>query len=100
MPTSRLADGDYRARVEPAGPPQLRQVMSAFNRMAGRIEAADEQRRRLLADLSHELRTPLTVIQGKRRGDAYGVHPADDDHLTRLLEETRVSAGCSMTYEP
>jgi two-component system, OmpR family, sensor histidine kinase BaeS len=88
--TSRLADGDYRARVEPAGPPQLREVMSAFNRMASRIEAADEQRRRLLADVSHELRTPLTVIQGSVEAMLDGVHPADDDHLTRLLEETRV----------
>ena len=68
--------------VEPAGPPQLRQVMSAFNRMAGRIEAADEQRRRLLADLSHEPRTPLTVIQGSveamcLRGAPCGRRPPD-----------------------
>ncbi len=88
--TGRLAEGEYGARVEPAGPPQLREVMGAFNRMAGRIEAADEQRRRLLADLSHELRTPLTVIQGSVEAMLDGVHPADEEHLSRLLEETRV----------
>ena len=88
--TGRLADGEYGARVEPAGPPQLRQVMGAFNRMADRIEAADEQRRRLLADLSHELRTPLTVIQGSVEAMLDGVHPADEEHLSRLLDETRV----------
>ena len=88
--TGRLADGEYGARVEPSGPPQLRQVMGAFNRMADRIEAADEQRRRLLADLSHELRNPLTVIQGSVEAMLDGVHPADEEHLSRLLDETRV----------
>jgi signal transduction histidine kinase len=88
--TGRLAEGRYGTRVEPAGPPQLREVMSAFNRMAARIEAADEQRRRLLADLSHELRTPLTVIQGSVEAMLDGVHPADEEHLSRLLEETHV----------
>ncbi len=66
------------------------EVMGAFNRMADRIEAADEQRRRLLADLSHELRTPLTVIQGSVEAMLDGVHPADEEHLSRLLDETRV----------
>ncbi len=86
----RLADGDYRARVEPIGPPSLRGVGESFNRMAERLEREDERRRRLLADLGHELRTPLTVIRGGVEALLDGVHPPDREHLAPLLEEAVV----------
>jgi two-component system, OmpR family, sensor histidine kinase BaeS len=87
---ARLAEGDYTTRVKAAGPPPVQSAISSFNRMAERLEAAEERRRALLADISHELRTPLTVIQGGLEAMLDGVHPLDQDHLIHILEETRV----------
>jgi two-component system sensor histidine kinase BaeS len=86
----RLADGDYSARVTPTGASSSRRVMNSFNEMARRLEDADEQRRRLLADLGHELRTPLTVIRGEMEAIVDGVHDADPEHMEILLEEVAV----------
>jgi len=86
----RLADGDYSARVSPTGTSSSRRVMNSFNEMARRLEDADEQRRRLLADLGHELRTPLTVIRGEMEAIVDGVHDPDPEHMELLLDEVAV----------
>src|SRR5436190_376725 len=62
----RVAAGDYDTRIEERGPPFLRVVARAFNRMTVTLQAQDRQRRDLLADIAHELRTPLAVMQGRR----------------------------------
>jgi two-component system sensor histidine kinase BaeS len=85
-----LADGDYAVRVEPTGSGSMRAAMTSFNRMAGQLETADEQRRRLLADLGHEMRTPLTVVRGEIEAMLDGVHDVDAEHLGMLLTEVGV----------
>jgi two-component system sensor histidine kinase BaeS len=86
----RLADGDYSARVSPSGSSSSRRVVASFNEMARRLETADEQRRRLLADLGHELRTPLTVVRGEIEAIVDGVHKPDAEQLQMLLDEVSV----------
>lgn len=88
----RIEQSDYTVRVEesPRGGSDLRGLSRAFNSMAARLEAEDATRRRLLADVSHELRTPLAVIQGNLEALLDGVYPADEAHITPILEETRV----------
>jgi len=88
--SGRVAEGDYTARVDERGPREVRALARAFNTMAARLQADDEQRRTLLAEVTHELRTPLTVIQGQLEGLLDGIYPADQEHLEALLEETRV----------
>ena len=90
--TSRLAEGDYTARVGavPGGP--MKRVVDSFNGMAARLEDSSRQRRRLMADLGHELRTPLTVIQGEIEAMIDGVRPRNDETITRLLDETHLMA--------
>lgn len=83
----RLADGDYSARAPDDGPVVTRPVVASFNRMAGRLQSADEQRRRLLADVGHELRTPLTVLRGDLEAMVDGVRPIDEQHLRALLDD-------------
>ena len=85
-----LADGDYSVRVEPSGSASIRSVVVSFNDMARRLETADEQRRRLLADLGHELRTPLTVVRGEIEAMLDGVHQIDEEHLRLLMNEVTV----------
>jgi signal transduction histidine kinase len=89
---SRVANGDYSARAAVYGPREVRDLATAFNEMAARIEAGERQRRNLVADVSHELRTPLSVIQGRVEGVVDGVYPADREHLELVLDETRVLA--------
>ena len=86
----RVAEGDYSARAAEQGPREVRALARAFNSMAGRLQATDEQRRDLLADVTHELRTPLTVIQGNLEGLIDGVYPADEARLKSILDETQV----------
>ncbi|HJU82233.1 MAG TPA: ATP-binding protein [Acidimicrobiia bacterium] len=88
--TSRLAEGDYSARVNEIEGGPLRDVVVSFNEMARRLQVASDQRRQLLADLGHELRTPLTVLQGEIEALVDGVHPPNNEQLNRLLEEISV----------
>lgn len=86
----KLADGDYSARVPVDGPVMTRPVLGSFNRMAARLQDADEQRRQLLADVGHELRTPLTVIRGDLEAMIDGVRPIDVARLRLLLGDVHV----------
>jgi two-component system sensor histidine kinase BaeS len=90
----RVERGDLAARVPERrrGPRELRNLGRAFNTMAGRLEADEAQRRRLLADIGHELRTPLTVIEGHVEALIDGVYPADQAHLEPILEAAQVMA--------
>jgi two-component system sensor histidine kinase BaeS len=90
--TSRVEGGDYTTRVEPPvrGWRPMRQLVRGFNTMVERLQRDEDQRRTLLNDVSHELRTPLTVISGNLEAMIDGVHPADEAHLSAILEETRV----------
>ena len=90
--TRRVEGGDYTTRV---GTPSrawrpIRQLAHGFNTMVERLERDEDQRRTLLNDVSHELRTPLSVISGNVEAMIDGVHPADEAHLTAILEEARV----------
>jgi two-component system sensor histidine kinase MtrB len=65
----RIADGDLGARVPTGGTIEMARWAEDFNRMADsllatvtRLEAAEGQNRRFVADVTHELRTPLTAL--------------------------------------
>ncbi|MCL2730157.1 MAG: HAMP domain-containing protein [Actinomycetia bacterium] len=58
-----LGEGDLDTRVDPMGPPELREAGTAFNAMAERMVQLLATERELVADLSHRLRTPLTALR-------------------------------------
>lgn len=65
----RIEGGDYSARVPVISRDEFGAWAERFNRMAaalgetiGRLEAAQAQNRRFVADVSHELRTPLAAL--------------------------------------
>lgn len=67
----RLGTGDFSARASRDGADEVTDLAMAFNFMAdelvartNRLEASDEARRQLVADVSHELMTPVTTIRG------------------------------------
>jgi signal transduction histidine kinase len=90
----RIAHRDYRVRIaEPeVAPAWVRDTARAFNAMAGQLDAQDQARRHLMADIAHELRTPLAVLQGKLEGLIDGVYPRDNERLQGLLDDTRIFA--------
>ena len=90
--TRRVEGGDYTTRVSTPSRAwrPIRQLARGFNTMVERLQRDEDQRRTLLNDVSHELRTPLSVIAGNVEAMIDGVHPADEAHLTAILDEARV----------
>lgn len=88
--SNKVAEGDYSARVDVRGTPEIRSLLLGFNSMAERLQSNDQHRRNMLADVSHELRTPITVIQGNVEGILDGMYPADETRLKSILEETQI----------
>ncbi|GAA2394988.1 HAMP domain-containing sensor histidine kinase [Dactylosporangium salmoneum] len=93
-----LSAGDLERRARPGdGPPEVRAVATALNRLAARIRDLLRQEREAAADLSHRMRTPMTAL----RLDAEGLaDPADaarmlahvaalDRALTAVIEDAR-----------
>ena len=60
----RLASGELSARMGSAGPDELVHLGRAFDSMAERLEHADLDQRRFLADVAHEIAHPLNTIAG------------------------------------
>jgi signal transduction histidine kinase len=63
---------------------EIAELARAFNRMAERLAADEEQRRRLFAGIAHELRTPLSVIQGTLEGVLDRVLEATPERIATL----------------
>ncbi|WP_238013489.1 HAMP domain-containing sensor histidine kinase [Dactylosporangium sp. AC04546] len=95
-----FGDGDLHARVEPEGPPELRDAARSFNRMADQMVAFADAERELAADLSHRLRTPLTALRldadamppgpiGERMRQAFD---ALDGEIEQIITAARRSA--------
>jgi two-component system sensor histidine kinase BaeS len=85
----RLGDGEPGVRVRARGPRPVRRLATSFNAMAERLDRTRTDRRTMLAEVTHELGTPLTVISGGLEAMLDGVHPMDEDHVGRLLDDLR-----------
>lgn len=81
----RLGTGDLAARVQPAGPAEVREVGTAVNQLAGRIGELLAAEREGAADLAHRLRTPLTAL----RLDIDALPAADRDRLMDDVDALR-----------
>ncbi|MFP2768612.1 ATP-binding protein [Oceanisphaera sp. KMM 10153] len=59
----RLGRGDKLEPLPESGPSEIREMLSAFNRMQDRLDRFVSDRTRMLAAISHDLRTPITTLQ-------------------------------------
>jgi len=84
---ARIADGDLAARVPVSGQDELCSLAETFNRMAGALQALEDQRKRLFTNLAHDLRTPLGAIRGELEGMMDGLIPATKEGLQSLHDE-------------
>lgn len=85
-----VAGGDLSARVPENKSDMFSDLSKRFNKMAGELERAEQQRRNLTADIAHELRTPLHVIQGNLEGIMDGVYEPTHEHIKDTLDETKL----------
>ena len=87
----RLSSGELTARVDPDGPPEVREVGVAVNALGQRIDELLVAERESVADLSHRLRTPLTALrldaEGLRDAEEAGRLTADVTALERTVDE-------------
>jgi signal transduction histidine kinase len=84
--TERLAGGDLTARADTAtGPPELRDLAVAFNRMSERTQQLVDEQRAFAGDASHQLRTPLTALR-LRLEQAGELLESDPDGARERLE--------------
>ncbi len=88
----RIAQGDRSVSVPVGGRDELGELAAAFNHMSANLQAQEEQRRALMADVAHELRTPLAGIQGTVEALQDGIFPLTQENLAPIQEQTALLA--------
>ena len=83
-----MARGDYSRRVRATSRDEVGELGRAFNRMAADLEAADAQRRELIANVSHELRTPIAALQAVLENLVDGVADPQPATMRAALDQT------------
>ena len=90
-----MAAGDLAQQVPVTSQDELGELTATFNQMSADLSAADQQRKRLTADITHDLSTPLQIISGYMEmledGEVtltpqrVGIIKTEIDHLKRLV---------------
>jgi signal transduction histidine kinase len=88
-----MARGDYSRRIRATSRDEVGQLAAAFNQMAADLDAADQQRRELIANVSHELRTPIAALQAVLENLVDGVAAPDPATLSTALSQTQRLGG-------
>jgi two-component system sensor histidine kinase BaeS len=82
-----LADGRFDVRLVQDRGDELGDLAASFNALAARLDAAEGERRKWVADTSHELRTPLSVLRAQLEAIQDGVRAADPATLASMLRQ-------------
>ncbi len=102
-----LARGDLQQQVEVTSQDELGTLTATFNQMSAGLARADQERKRMTADITHDLSTPLQIISGyveMLEGGSVSLTPqrleiikTELEHLRRLVSDlttlTQVEAG-------
>lgn len=105
--SQKLAQGELDQQVPVTSQDELGQLTATFNQMSADLARADQQRKRLTADITHDLSTPLQIIAGYMEMFEDGVVSitpqrievikTEVEHLRRLVSDlttlTQVEAG-------
>ncbi len=90
LAAQQIASGEYAVRVTRERGDEIGELGRSFQRMADDLAAADEWKRKLIADSAHELRTPVSILQGNLEMMLDGVYPIDKERIRRLYSETEL----------
>ncbi|HEY5853419.1 MAG TPA: HAMP domain-containing sensor histidine kinase [Aldersonia sp.] len=83
-----MSNGDYSIRVRATSRDEIGELARAFNKMSADLDAADQNRRELIANVSHELRTPISALHAVLENIVDGVAPADPAAMRTALAQT------------
>ncbi|SER31235.1 sensor histidine kinase [Actinokineospora terrae] len=83
-----MARGDYSRRIRVTARDEVGELGRAFNQMSADLEAADRNRRELIANVSHELRTPIAALQAVLENVVDGVSEPDPATMRTALAQT------------
>lgn len=86
----KIAEGKAHDHVPVVGKNEIASLSSHFNQMVDQLQAQEQSRRNLFADVAHELRTPVSILQANLEMMIEGVYPADRERLVSLHEETQL----------
>jgi signal transduction histidine kinase len=88
-----LGAGDLESRAPAdAGPPEIRDLASAFNTTAGRLQSLLTAQEQFVADASHQLRSPLTAV--RLRLEVLETELAvPEPEIDRVLEDVAAARG-------
>ena len=86
----RFAEGDLSYRIPVTSHDEMGYLADTMNRMAERLERAEDDERRFIANVSHDFRSPLTSIKGFLEAILDGTIPPEmhEKYLRRVISET------------
>ena len=82
-----IAEGKFDERVDILSSDELGRLANSFNEMAASLEASEQVKKRLIADISHELRTPITAVRTTLEGLRDGLMKPSQATLTALHDK-------------
>ncbi len=86
--TRAMGAGERSARVGAVrAPSELREMATALDQMADKLDRNEQVRRDLVADVAHELRTPVAVLQAGHEALVDGFAEPTPDQLASLRDE-------------
>lgn len=86
--TSKIAAGDYTARVRTSARGEIGHLAKAFNQMADSLQRVEELRKTMAVNVAHELRTPLTNMRGYLEAIRDGIVSPSKETVELLHDET------------
>ena len=110
-----LAQGNFDQQVPVTSQDELGILSAAFNQMTSELQTADQQRKRMTADITHDLSTPLQIISGyiemvesgevDLKPQRASIIKTEIEHLRRLVGDlstiTQVDSGSlEMSLQP
>lgn len=100
--SSAIAKGELLQQVPTYTNDEIGDLSRTFNKMSQDLAKADQQRRRLTADIAHDLGTPLQVIAGyiemaqsgrlELNSERITMMAEEIDHIIRLLDDMNLLA--------
>ena len=80
----RIAAGKLSERVEIKSSDEFGRLADSFNEMAESLEASEQAKKRMIADIAHELRTPITAVRSALEGLRDGLIEPSGETFTSL----------------